>query len=114
MKTKVIFRRWSDAQGGDVIALFPELASNYGNPHQVESYMHVGQHGGADPAIVENTRLATPEEYAPLKAELERIGYVLRIAKKFTRADYEKRKAQLKQEIVVPYPCPKQPTPTRP
>ena len=83
---KVIFRRWPDSQGGEVIALFPEVAATVSG-HDCESYMHIGQHGAASPWITGSTRPATPEEYAPLKCELESIGYVLRIVKRFTRAD---------------------------
>ena len=41
----VVFRRWKD--GGNIIALFPELPADlYGN--HCDAYEHVGQHGGAD------------------------------------------------------------------
>lgn len=73
--TKVIFRKFRD---GQIIALFPEDR----NGGFVGSYMHDGQHGDADPFIVYSTKLATPEEYAPLKKELEGIGYVLDVRKR--------------------------------
>lgn len=78
---KVIFRIYSD---GDVIALFPEIASdNLG--YNCNSYMHVGQHGGASPmVVVGQTKPATPDEYAVLQDELERaVGYDLKIIKRF-------------------------------
>lgn len=84
--TKVIFRILLN---GEVIALFPEIAGdqNLGN---CMSYMHVGQHGVA--YANPDRRLATPEEYAPLLAELRRIGYDdLRIMKRNHPADYLKR-----------------------
>lgn len=96
--TKVIFRKWPKREGGDVIALFPEVASSYIRSYDCESYQHIGQHGGASPDIVQWTRPATPEEYAPLKRELESIGYVLRVVKKFTRAAYEKRELQSRRK----------------
>ncbi len=71
----VEFRRWPD---GDVIALMPGVPwDHHGN---CASYMHVGQHGGAQyPGLCGNTVPATPDEYAPLLAELERIGYRVEI-----------------------------------
>jgi hypothetical protein len=92
MKTKVIFRKWPGSQ--HVIALFPRV------PHDVlgrycESYMQVGQHGGADPGLVNNTVPATPAEYGPLKAELEGLGYELDIARRITELDHRHRLAAL-------------------
>lgn len=86
--TKVVFRKLKD---GQVIALFPqETASRDG--YECMSYMHVGQHGSADPMIVHDTKPATPREYAPLVAELLSIGYRLDIRKKFGRKDYNVRR----------------------
>ena len=77
MKTKVIFRKFSARNGGGVIALFPEIPADLrGN---IESYMHTGQHGAASPDLGRSLRLATPEEYGPLKQELEKVGYSLDI-----------------------------------
>ena len=73
-KTRVIFRKWSN---GDVLALFPELDAG---DYLCDSYMHVGQHGGADYiGCVAQTTLATPDEYQPLAVELASIGYDLDI-----------------------------------
>lgn len=79
MKTRVVFRKFKD---GDIIALFPqEAADNKGL--FCMSYMHIGQHGGADyTGMVKMTRPTTPDEYEPLKRELEQRGYDLKIAKK--------------------------------
>lgn len=75
-KTKVIFRRWRD---GSIIALFP-LEPWDVNGLQCSSYMHNGQHGGANTGIVNGpTKPAKTEEYASLKKELESIGYDLEI-----------------------------------
>lgn len=73
MPTKVVFRKFRDQ--GDVIALFPEIDQT-----MCMSYQHIGQHGGADyNRLVAGwdglTVPATPEEYAPLLAELRAIGY---------------------------------------
>ena len=39
----------------------------------------MGQHSSAHPEYAEESRPATPEEYAPLKAELESLGYNLEV-----------------------------------
>ena len=82
--TEVIFRKWKD--NGDIIALFPYEARKRGFFGIVESYEHVGQHGDADyPLVVKATRPATPEEYADLKAELEGLGYNLKVMQRRQR-----------------------------
>lgn len=83
---KVIFRKFRE---GDVIALLIE--QNFKNrstskPDMVMSYQHVGQHSEASKSIVRDTKLATPEEYADLKAELERIyNEKIVVVKRFIR-----------------------------
>ena len=53
------------------IALFPEEVSDpWGN---ITSYMRVGQHGGADPDLVDDLRVAEEHEYADLLRELRGI-----------------------------------------
>lgn len=81
--TKVIFRYWEN----DVIALFPEDPSNIVSPRCCQSYMHLGQHGGADPFIViQKSRPATKIEYTTLQLELEGdpYHYILDIRKRYT------------------------------
>jgi len=78
IKTKVIFRKFSD---GQIIALFPEMPEGY----LIGSYMHVGQHSPASKGIVQTTKLASPEEYEDLFNELESIGYDLQIVKKIMK-----------------------------
>lgn len=74
--TKVIFRKFKE---DDVIALFPEQT----NTRFTLCYMHIGQHSDCDyNHIVSTTKLATEEEYADLKKELESIGYNLKVIKK--------------------------------
>jgi hypothetical protein len=83
MKTTVIFRKFRD---GEVIALFPyEIADHNG---AVSSYMHVGQHSGADLGIIQDTKPASPEEYGDLAAELRSIGYDLSIRRRVDRRLY--------------------------
>ena len=80
-ETLTIFRKFKDE--GDIIALFPEHdAGNY----KCSCYQQLGQHDACDyQDVVSITTLATPGEYAELKAELERIGYTLRIRKRWNK-----------------------------
>lgn len=92
--TKVIFRKFKS--DGEIIALFPDIAGSHLYSHHCQSYVHMGQHGSADVAIVDFTSLATEEEYKELKAELEtHYGYNLQVAKKFTQKNLENRKNQI-------------------
>jgi hypothetical protein len=74
--TPVIFRKWPENEGGDVIALFPTLLGTM-DPYTCSSYERVGQHGAADPwEVITRTKSAKPDEYADLKEELEKsVGY---------------------------------------
>lgn len=75
-KTVVVFRKFKD--GGDIVALFPQEEFNHRGGCM--SYQHVGQHGEADYAhCVAASVPATVAEYAPLKRELESIGYDLKV-----------------------------------
>jgi len=71
--TKVVFRKFK--QDGDIIALFSEeIWSRQG--YTIASYMHVGQHSGADyDHVVRITTPATESEYANLLNELKSVGY---------------------------------------
>lgn len=83
--TKVIFRWYQ--KDGECIALFPQMAMDY-QGWLCSSYMHVGQHGSADPqVVVSQTRLATKLEYAALAKELRQRGYRLYIRKRCTKYD---------------------------
>ena len=94
-KTKVIFRIWPD---GDVIALFPQIAAS-NDGYTCQSYMHIGQHGGADTGIVKRaTRLAKPKEYMPLLKELRQIGYNVQIAKRCRYTDQQMRIRQIQNK----------------
>lgn len=91
-QTKVIFRMFQ----GEVLALFPAEASTVGQPQFCSSYAHIGQHSAADPiGVITDSRPASPDEYAPLKRELEQIGYTLDVKQRTSRTDYLSRKAQL-------------------
>lgn len=81
--TEVMFRH----EDNQVLAVFPyEIADYSGN---VSCYAHLGQHSGADyQYILDQTSPALPAEYADLKAELERIGYVLKVIKRRNHTRY--------------------------
>ncbi len=91
----VIFRVYSD---GDVIALFPLIAVDTLG-YNCQSYMHIGQHGGANPQIVvSQTKLATPNQYEDLLEELKRIGYEnLKVIKRFRYWHQEERQKQIEK-----------------
>ena len=88
-KTKVIFRKWTDKNGG-VIAIFPELPSDSGGAFCM-SYEHIGQHGGCMYPLP-RTKPAKPSEYKDLAKELRRIGYRLKIVKRSSRKDRQARR----------------------
>ena len=94
MKTntvKVIFRKEYPERGGEIIAIFPELPGD-SNPHRTcLSYVHLGQHGAITLDYHEFTFPAQPSQYASLKAELESIGYNLRVCHRMTRGDLQAR-----------------------
>ena len=82
MQTLTIFRKFKD---GEIIALFPEEDWNhYGG---CSSYMHMGQHSGADyNHVLAISKSAKLEEYRDLKTELESRGYNLKIRRKWVRS----------------------------
>lgn len=80
--TVVVFRRWPASEGGDVLALFPMIDEGGG---RCASYQHVGQHSAADYGrVIDATRPADlgAADVLALRAELERIGYVLDIRRR--------------------------------
>lgn len=80
--TQVMFRLWK----GEIIALFPYIIAD--TKGSVMSYMHVGQHGGADyDAIMKASQPATPTQMLPLYQELESVGYNLEVVR---RRNYDK------------------------
>jgi len=87
---KTVFRTFR--QSGETIALFPEEPADIRGDFCM-SYMHTGQHGAASPmgtAFARITHPATLEEIAPLRRELESIGYklapILRVSHKMHQA----------------------------
>ena len=85
--TDIVFRKDTTPKfKGIIFALFPHECSDHrGN---VACYQHVGQHSSADYNHCIRTSVpATPEEYKDLKAELESIGYNIKVVK---RQNYNK------------------------
>lgn len=84
--TPVIFRVEKD---GTILAVFPY--NSYRKGYSVTYYSHIGQHGEAmHDYLIGDTKPATPEQYAELKAELEGLGYNLKVIKKCcTRKMYQ-------------------------
>ena len=60
---------------GDIFAFFPEETWSTIAGRLYVSYSHIGQHSGCHPGYIRGKKLATPEEYAPLLAELKGQGY---------------------------------------
>jgi len=92
-KTKVIFRQWKI--GCEIIALFPEIATDTIG-YNCESFMHVGQHGGANPRVMlKDTKPANFDDGAVKKLikELTERGYNLEIIKRFRYKHQQKRMA---------------------
>jgi len=90
-ETLVIFRRWRDT--GSIIALFPELPSDY-QGYFCDAYEHVGQHGGADfHGVVQATKPVAVDDAKDLIEELTRIGYRLKPIKRASQRVHESRRA---------------------
>jgi hypothetical protein len=84
--TDIVFRvEKSGDFKGTVFALFPHECSH---GYMVNCYQHVGQHSSANyQGCIASSRPATPKEYADLKAEMDSLGYNIRIVK---RQNYDK------------------------
>ena len=85
-ETKVIFKiaRYEDGEK-EVVAFFPGMPAK---PGRVFCYAHNGQHDEAGYEFYAmNCKNCTEEQYAPLKRELESIGYRLRVVKRISRKD---------------------------
>lgn len=96
--TAVVFRKWKD--NGHIIALFPELPSDIQGWY-CDSYMHVGQHDGADYyGVVEHTTPASRKESAALARELRRIGYRMKPMRRASRHQHDLRRATVRQMTV--------------
>ena len=110
MATPVIFRKWPESEGGDVIAIFPTETGTL-DPYTSSSYEHVGQHGSADPVgLIQRTTPAKPSEYADLLAELESVGYDdLKVVQRLRPEYLAMRKATLAGYTTYAKPTAKKP-----
>jgi len=82
VKVDIVFRvDTSKDFKGTIFALFPhDVCTTNG---LVTHYQHVGQHGSADyRGCIASSKLATPEQYADLLAEMVSIGYEVTVLKK--------------------------------
>lgn len=71
--TKVLFRK---DKSGEITAVFPEINEGRG---LVACYAHLGQHSSCSRPWYFETKPAKPDEYAPLKRELEGAPYHYRL-----------------------------------
>lgn len=77
-KTRVVFRVFK----GEVTAVFPDMEEGRGD---LTCYAHVGQHSRCSRAWIRDTKLATAKQAAPLKRELTKVGYNLKVVKRVSR-----------------------------
>lgn len=68
---------------GELFAFFPQLKYGFnGYRNDLKTcYAHIGQHSACAKEYEQESRAARPNEYNPLKSELESIGYNLKICK---------------------------------
>lgn len=93
--TLVIFKMEGKGTDASPIAFFPEIPGTI-DPYTCSLYVHHGQHSAACTGYASHLKPATPEQYAPLLRELERIGYEnLKPVRKFLRSHLETRKSKL-------------------
>ena len=97
-KTKVIFRQW--IIGCEIIALFPEICGDT-TGRLCMSYMKCGQHGAANPNIIDDTKPANLKDGAVKKLieELTELGYNLEIIRRFRYTHQQTRIANLIKEL---------------
>lgn len=97
--TEVVFRMWGERGDVGLIALFPyEIATFTG---LCSSYERVGQHAAASYShVMQHSRPATELEYLELKAELENIGYKLKVIKRCNHEQFIKAWEKMRLEIL--------------
>lgn len=97
--TKVIFRTWINERcNSDVTAIFPEIAASYIDPCFCACYEIIGQHSDCLPSRVRNkTRPSTQDEIAPIRTELEKIGYKLQPILRMRYRHLQERERQIRE-----------------
>lgn len=99
-QTLVIFRIWVNATKS-VIALFPEIKTDVIGRNCL-SYQHVGLYGAAVYGfVIRQSRLATESEYRDLFNELIKIGYNLKVRKRWNRRNDMTKKDYIKIATVI-------------
>ena len=97
-KTEVIFRQFKD--DNSIIALFPYEIETYCG--LVNSYMHIGQHGTADIAIIHDTKPVNKfdnKETFELFNELTYIvGYNLIVKKKINYRKFSRKLTEFRKK----------------
>ena len=85
MKTKVKFmvNENGNPDINDIFAFFPDEYDLF-DLDMRSSYSHIGQHSACHVEYAKESRLATKDEYTPLREELKSIGYDLVILNPFT------------------------------
>lgn len=80
-KTKVVFlMELEDEFKDQIFAFFPKMYYNKEiYKTTFTSYTHIGQHSACHIDYAKSCKLATPEQYKDLAAELESLGYNLEI-----------------------------------
>jgi hypothetical protein len=92
---EVAFRMDPESEGGNCFALMPGEASSVVNPNECSCYQAMGGHSGADYAgCIQSSRPASPEEYADLKTQMERMGYVIKVIERGSRRLHDQRGEQ--------------------
>lgn len=94
-ETPMIFR----VLEGEVIALFPyEAAVMHDGGWLCTSFMVIGGHAAATPALVHRTRLARPEESKEIRNVLRKgYGYRIKELKRFPANARDVRRKQIEQ-----------------
>ena len=97
-KTEVIFRQFKD--DNSIIALFPyEIETFCG---LINSYMHIGQHGTADIAIIYDTKPVSVfkiQEAYDLYNELTNdVGYDLIVKKKISYRKFSRKLTEFRKK----------------
>ena len=89
----VVFLR----ESGDILAVFPGMATTANNPYHIACYASIGQHSSAGMAYCKGRpEVRDPEDYADLLDELGRRGYVVTVVRKVfmdcATYEYDRRK----------------------
>ena len=86
--TRVVFRKARLEGGDEIVAFFPDDDVNWG---RIACYAHDGQHSEADYMFyLRDCRKCTEAEYAPLKKELEDLGYNFKVLKRIPSGTVQK------------------------